>query len=90
MFICSVLTAVSSVKCSFIFQCQFLFGTMLALCVLPLCVLKYLHKLVKGASISCHIGERRGDELYSSSSSGSNVTYPNYISVHRQNYMQSS
>ncbi|PSN33115.1 hypothetical protein C0J52_15540 [Blattella germanica] len=26
---------------------QFLFGTMLTVCVLPLCILKYLHKLVK-------------------------------------------
>lgn len=30
---------------------QFLFGTLLALCVLPLCILKYLHKLVKARKL---------------------------------------
>ena len=77
-------------KCFFIFQFQFLFGTVLTLCVLPLCILKFLHKLVKGAYLSCHISERRGDELYVVVVVVVVVTvrYLNTISVHRQNYMQ--
>ncbi|XP_021929537.1 transmembrane protein 62-like isoform X2 [Zootermopsis nevadensis] len=30
---------------------QFLFGTMLTVCILPLCILKYLHKLVKAEKL---------------------------------------